>query len=417
MNGQAVQLVGGREKVLEAGDPRPLAERFGRVGEIAVVDLDAAMEQGSNEDLIKDLLHRAPCRVGGGIRTVAQARRWLDAGAVRVVLGTAAVPEVLKQLPAQRVIAALDARHGRVMSRGWRHDTGRSIEEMMEELAPLVGGFLVTFIEHEGRLQGSDLERAAVLKKLAAGRSLTVAGGVTTAEEIARLDELGMDAQVGMALYTGKLDLGDAFTASLNSDRPDGLWPTVVSDENGKSLGLCWSSAASVRQALSTGRGVYHSRRRGTWIKGESSNATQELLGAALDCDGDALRFTVRQQRPGFCHQGTWSCWGDDRGFSQLIRRLADRGQAGGAASYTARLLQDPDLLRAKLREEAAELAAATERDDAIWEAADVLYFTAVAMVRAGITLEEVEGELDRRAQQFRSEETAARGNAKGEDA
>src|SRR5690349_18112854 len=97
MDGQAVQLVQGKTKVLEAGDPRPLAERFGIVGEIAVIDLDAAMGRGSNATVIADLLKIARCRVGGGIRDVDTARKWLDMGAAKVILGTRAVPEILSQ--------------------------------------------------------------------------------------------------------------------------------------------------------------------------------------------------------------------------------------------------------------------------------------------------------------------------------
>ncbi|HLO40675.1 MAG TPA: HisA/HisF-related TIM barrel protein, partial [Phycisphaerales bacterium] len=98
MDGQTVQLIQGKTRELEAGDPRPLAEKFGQVGEIAVIDLDAAMGKGSNEALIKDLLRRARVRVGGGIRDVETAMKWLDAGAEKVILGTRAVPEILEKL-------------------------------------------------------------------------------------------------------------------------------------------------------------------------------------------------------------------------------------------------------------------------------------------------------------------------------
>jgi len=153
-NGLAVQLVGGKDKALDAGDPRPIAELFGRVGEIAVIDLDAALGTGSNRDTILDLLHRAPCRVGGGIRDADSARFWLDAGARKVILGTAAEPDILDQLPRERVIAALDALDGEVVVEGWTRKTGRGILDRMRELRPYVGGFLVTFVEREGRLAG-----------------------------------------------------------------------------------------------------------------------------------------------------------------------------------------------------------------------------------------------------------------------
>ena len=118
-NGQAVQLIGGREKALDAGDPRPIAERFSRVGEVAVIDLDAALGTGNNREMILDLVGRAPCRVGGGIRNLETARFWLDAGARKIILGTAAEPDLLSELPRGRVIAALDAVDGEIVVEGW----------------------------------------------------------------------------------------------------------------------------------------------------------------------------------------------------------------------------------------------------------------------------------------------------------
>jgi len=396
--GHAVQLIGGETRALDAGDPRPLARRFGLVGEIAVVDLDAALGNGSNAAAIADLLDIAPCRVGGGIRDVASAISWLDRGALKVVLGTAARPEVLKDLPRERVIAALDARHGEVVVEGWRKRTGQRVLDRIAELRDLVGGFLVTFVEREGRLQGTDLDFAKEIRAATGDADLTIAGGITSAEEVAELDRLGCDAQVGMALYTGKLELAEAFAAPLESDRPDGLWPTVVVDERDVALGLCYSDLASLRAALERGQGVYHSRSRGLWIKGATSGATQELLRIDLDCDRDCLRFTVRQQPPGFCHLNTRTCWGEDSGLGSLARRLAARKLAAPAGSYTARLFADPDLLGAKLREEANELAAAEARAEVIHEAADVLYFVLTQLARHGVELAEIERALDRRA-------------------
>jgi phosphoribosyl-ATP pyrophosphohydrolase len=172
----------------------------------------------------------------------------------------------------------------------------------------------------------------------------------------------------------------------------------VVVDERGTALGLCHSDLDSLRAALDRGEGVYHSRTRGLWVKGATSGAVQELLRVAADCDRDCLRFTVRQQPPGFCHLATRTCWGSDRGLGALARLLAERKTAAPAGSYTARLLADPALLGAKLREEAAELAGAEARDHVIHEAADVLYFTLTTLARHGVDLAEVEAALDRRA-------------------
>lgn len=398
MGGHAVQLVGGKEKALDAGDPRPIAERFAVAGEIAVVDLDAALGKGDNAALIRELCRIAPCRVGGGVRDAEAALRWLDAGATKVVLGTAAVPEVLSKLPRERAVAALDAIDGEVVIHGWRTRTGRRVEERMAELREHAGGFLVTFVETEGRMQGIDLARVERVVEAAGGALVTVAGGVTTAEDVAAIDRLGAEAQVGMALYTGRLSLADAVAAPLSSDRPDGLWPTVVCDERGVALGLAYSDRASLAQAIEERRGVYRSRKRGTWVKGATSGATQDLVRVEADCDRDCLRFVVRQRGAGFCHRDTYTCFGPARGLGALERTLAARRETAPPGSYTARLFSDPALLASKIAEEARELNEATAREHTIAEAADVLYFTLARLARDGIALSEVESELDRRA-------------------
>lgn len=398
--GSTVQLVGGREAALDAGDPCPIAERFALAGEIALIDLDAAIGTGSNAELVKRVLRLARCRVGGGIRDARRAIEWLDAGAARVILGTAATPDVLRELPRERVIAALDAEHGEVVVEGWRRGTGESILDRMRRLQGLVGGYLVTFVEREGRMGGTNLDLVPELVGVAreCGARVTIAGGVTTAEDVSTLDAMGADAQVGMALYRGTLDLGDAIAAPLRSDRTDGLWPTVVTDELGTALGLAYSSAESLREAVRSRRGVYHSRRRGLWIKGDSSGDTQELMRVDLDCDRDTLRFVVRQHGHGFCHAGTSTCWGDAAGLQALEHRIGAQADRSSSGSYTARLLGDSSLLRAKLKEEAAELGDAPTRENAMAEAADLFYFAMVAMRRSGVSLGEVARELDRRA-------------------
>lgn len=410
--GQTVQLVGGEDLEIEAGDPIPIAKRFRLAGEIAVIDLDAARGEGDNRDLIDRVLEHADCRVGGGIRSVDTALRWLDRGASKVILGTAAKPEILKQLPPERVIAALDARHGEVVVKGWREGTGTSILEKMKELEGLVGGYLITFVEREGRMQGTNLEQVEELVEAAKGARVTIAGGVTTAEEIAALDALGADAQVGMALYSGAMHLGDAIAAPLKSDRPDGLFPTVVTDEHGVALGLAYSNNASIRAAVDAMQGVYHSRKRGLWHKGATSGATQELLAIDLDCDRDTLRFKVQQKHPGFCHEDTHTCWGKDGGLTELARTIQRRLDDAPQGSYTRRLFEDPELLRSKLFEEARELIEADTPEEAAWETADVLYFALTALVARGATLRDVERELDRRALRVRRRP----GNAKNEN-
>ena len=395
--GQAVQLVGGETLVIEAGDPLPILERFGLVGEVAVIDIDAARGEGDNAELIAELCRRGRVRVGGGIRDLAIARRWLDLGAEKIVIGTAATPDLLSELPPDRVVVALDSRDGEVLTHGWRQGTGTGVLERVQQLSGLCGGFLVTFVEREGQLAGTDIDRAATVIEAAAPARITIAGGITTPEEVAELDRMGADAQVGMALYGGQLTLAASIAALMRSDRPDGLWPTVVVDQSGTALGLVYSSPESLGRALEERRGIYHSRSRGVWVKGETSGAAQELLAVDIDCDRDTLRFTVQQSDPGFCHTGTMTCWDEDRGLGRLERRLGQIALSEDSGSNTRKLLDDPALLAAKLTEEAAELGAAQTNEEVIHEAADLLYFLLVRATAAGVALDEVARELDRR--------------------
>ena len=396
--GQAVQLVNGERLAIEAGDAMPLAETFGRVGPIAVIDLDAAMGKGSNKEIILRLVKKYRCRVGGGIRDIETAIAWLDAGAEQIIIGTAADVSFVKQLPRDRVIVALDTRYDEVVVDGWRSGTGARAEERMRELRDYVSGFLVTFVESEGLMEGTQLDRIAALKEAAGDSKLTIAGGVTSAVEIRVLDASGVDAQVGMALYAGRLTLAAGFSAPMTSDRADGLWPTIVVDEFDRALGLCYSNLTSLEEALTTGTGVYWSRSRGLWRKGESSGATQELLGVSMDCDRDTLRFRVRQRGPGFCHLSTRSCFGELGGIAHLSQRVNERTATAPPGSYTRKLLMNDGLLAAKVVEEAHELVDANTAPEVAAEAADLLYFTLVTLARHGVGLSDVVRILDNRA-------------------
>ena len=211
--------------------------------------------------------------------------------------------------------------------------------------------------------------------------------------------------------------LGEVLVLHLRSDRADGLYSTVVVDEGGVALGLVYSNRLSVLSACREQRGVYWSRSRQTlWKKGETSGACQRLLQVALDCDGDALRFTVQQEGAGFCHLDRWTCWpsatgsggagggagGGQGGLAALQRTLWERRRHPMAGSYTNRLLGDEGLLHSKLLEEARELVEATSARDVCSEAADLLYFTLVRLCKAGVPWTEVERCLDLRSCRLR---------------
>ncbi len=395
MGGRAVQLRRGAERVLEAHeDPRDLARRFAFHGEVAVVDLDAALGRGSNRALVRELCRLAPCRVGGGVRTEADIVELIKAGATRVIIGTAATEELLRRVPRDWVMVALDARDGRTVDSGWRRDTGETPVERARRVQEFCSGFLFTQVEVEGTLAGVPLEPVRALRA-ATPLPLTIAGGVGGLEDIRAIEALGCDAQLGMALYTGRIDLDRALVDRLDWSRAP--LPTVVQDGDGRVLMLAFSSRESLSAALVERRGVYWSRsRQRLWRKGETSGNTQRLTAVRHDCDADALLFTVEQAGPA-CHTGRPGCFGGGAqrfGLDSLRRIIAARRGAGAGGSYTAALLADPPRARAKVIEEAAEACEARRHGDQVWEFADLLYHALVLMEAEGIALEEVESEL-----------------------
>src|ERR1700683_555381 len=211
MGGKVVQLIQGREKALEGGSPLEMLEKFARFREIQVIDLDAAMGQGSNNNLVELIASRAVVRVGGGVRSPERARMLVEQGAHRVIVGTAAFePELLREIAdavgPERLIIALDSKCGKVMVKGWQQATGFSAEEVIRRFEPYCSGFLATYGDKEGLMQGTALDWFRLLRA-ATRHELTAAGGITTIEEIRELQKLGIPAALGMAIYTGRLNL------------------------------------------------------------------------------------------------------------------------------------------------------------------------------------------------------------------
>lgn len=221
-----------------------------------------------------------------------------------------------------------------------------------------------------------------------------------TAERIAELEMARVDCLINVDQLTPEM-IADFFKAVLVTDRPDELWSTLIVDPLGIALGLAYSNYESLLHALETRCGTYWSRSRdGLWIKGETSGATQHLIGIRMDCDRDCLRFTVTQDPPGFCHRNTHTCFGQQRTIQSVMQRLAERINESDEKSFTRKLANDAKMLETKLLEEAKELSEASQSDDQneiAWEAADVLYFSLVAMLKNGVTLDQVYHELARR--------------------
>ncbi len=296
MDGKAVQLKQGAEKTLEVENPLELAKKFDRFGEVAVIDLDAALGKGDNREMIRQILKIAECRVGGGIRTVAQAKEWISLGARKVIIGSKAfendavnyhfLQELADAVSPQHLIIAIDAREGEIVTQGWTHHTGLDVLETAPKLERYCGEFLFTCVEREGMMQGSDHD---LIKKLLekTERRVTVAGGVSALDEVRELAGLGTDQQLGMALYTGKINLAEAFIESLDW-RKAALIPTIVQDRAGQVLMLAYSNRESLQKTFDAGKMHYFSRsRQKLWLKGETSGHFQFVHRLRADCDRD----------------------------------------------------------------------------------------------------------------------------------
>lgn len=215
--GHIVQLVQGETLAIQTDDVDHWIQRFAGFPKVQLIDLDAAMGRGSNLDLVKAICARLPCRVGGGIRSIDRAREVLAAGARAVIVGSAlfrdgAVDAVFARSLAEavgveRVIGAVDSREGRVVIHGWKTPLPLTAVHAVQALEPFCGEFLYTHVDREGLMQGTDLD-AILGVRAATSRRLTAAGGITTRAEIDALDRAGVDAVVGMAIYTGQLSLG-----------------------------------------------------------------------------------------------------------------------------------------------------------------------------------------------------------------
>lgn len=226
--GQVVQLVQGERPALATDDVEAWVRKFQGFPRVQLIDLDAALGAGDNDALVRRVAPRLPCRVGGGVRTIDRAREVLGYGAAAVIVGSSlfrngrpdlAFAEALAAaVGPDRVIAAVDSKGGQVAVKGWTETVALTAVEAVREIEPFCGEFLYTHVDKEGLMQGTDLEAVMAVRR-ATTRRLTAAGGVTTQAEVDALDAAGIDAVVGMAIYTGRLPLPEAGSDGRGPDR------------------------------------------------------------------------------------------------------------------------------------------------------------------------------------------------------
>jgi phosphoribosylformimino-5-aminoimidazole carboxamide ribotide isomerase len=226
MDGKVVQLRQGRERVLEGSSPDETLAQFAGFPAIQVIDLDAAMERGSNLEIMERLASRASVRAGGGIRSAERARQLVQRGAQQVIVGTAAfssagpdepfLAELNEAVGLERITIALDSRDGKIVVKGWQESTSLSAVDLIGRLEPYCSGFLCTYVDKEGMMQGTDLGWFRSLRR-ATDKGLTAAGGITTMDDIRALTDMEIDCAIGMSIYTGRLSLDElrSFNAAL----------------------------------------------------------------------------------------------------------------------------------------------------------------------------------------------------------
>lgn len=419
-DGHVVQLKNGKDLVLQRDDSDALIDEFNKYGEVAIIDLDAALrntdEKGNtkNTELLKSLLRRGNVRVGGGIRDVKKARQLISLGAEKVIIGSAAwnasrkdgepilntafLDELVKAIGRQRIIISVDAINGKIAVKGWTETANISLIEGAREAEKYASELLFTCVEKEGCMQGTDMGMVKELRNAVKCR-VVAAGGVNSLEQVVELERMGCDVQLGMALYTGVVSLKDSFIECLDWKKTDGMIPVIAQSEAGEVLMMGYANKDAFERTFKDGKLTFFSRtRKALWTKGETSGHFLQLVKLRADCDRDTVLATVIPHG-GACHTGSWTCFGSEpdakSNMERLYATIADRFANPKPGSYTATL--NDKRVREKVMEEAEELTEAEGKDEVVWEAADLLYFVSVLMYKEGVNWQDVYNELDKR--------------------
>lgn len=418
-NGHVVQLKNGKELVLQRDDADALIAEFNFYGEVAVIDLDAALgnvdAKGKtvNTALLQKLLRRGNVRTGGGIRSVKKAKELISMGAEKVIIGSAAwnpnpkendcvlnvqfLEELAAAIGKDRIIISVDAINGKIAVKGWTETVDISLVEGAKQAEKYCSELLFTCVEKEGCMQGTNMDYVKQLRDAVSCR-VVAAGGISSVEEIAELERMHCDVQLGMALYTNKVSLKDAFISCLNFTKSP-LIPVIAQSANGEVLMQGYANKEAFEKTFESRKLSFFSReRQKLWTKGETSGNFLHVIKLRVDCDRDCVLATVIPVGPA-CHTGSWTCFGSDpqekSSMGRLYNVIADRFANPKPGSYTATL--DAKRVREKVEEEAEELCEADTKDDVIWEAADLIYFVNVLMYKEGVTWQDVYDELDKR--------------------
>lgn len=302
--GKAIQLVSGKGNPQDEREPISLSDELSVLGIGVLVDLDRAFGIGDNIKCIKEIVNRHPealWRIGGGLRNKEAVQEILNISSnVQVILGTLATSDFLSQFPKEKIVAAVDHDNGKLVTHGWSQQTNISIQEKVDEVSKYVSAIHLTHAPASDTLAG-----LGNYTEIKSNVPIVLAGGIGTLQDIKQATK---DVIVGKA-FRGNITLGEAFTCTLEKRTYNELYyPTIIVQHN-QVLGLAWSTSETLQETINSRKVVLFSRKRGRWVKGESSGNIPKLLTVKTDCDNDAILISVDMNGKPWCHTGKKSCW------------------------------------------------------------------------------------------------------------
>lgn len=410
--GKAVLVRNGKVyKIL--GDPYEKAEFLSINAHFQVVDIDAAMGIGSNKELIKKIAESFQCYVGGGIRTYEQAVEYLNSSAKRVIISTAISTELIQKINKERLIVAFDIDNNyKVFKQGRKEFMEKNLFELIDQFIGNIETMTITFHDMEGTCKGIPMDHVKKIKDYVVDKNikLIVAGGIASINEINELLLMDVIPQFGSGFWNSKFTLGDVFQCVSNIIiqiknvvyEGTKLIPTIVQSIDGQVLGVTFSTPETLKMSVDTRIATFRSRDTGNiWIKGATSGNYHKVINVHYCCDGTSVRFVVDGNN--FCHTGSESCFGytDPARISlrSMQRMIKDKSNSSNLneKSYTRDLMNDKPKIISKILEEAEELICATEYDEIVHEASDLIYFMLMYLQKHNVEIDDVNSELIKR--------------------
>ena len=424
-DGRAILVKHGK-KYKDNGDPLEKAKFISIHKHFQIVDIDGAVTNNvkNNRELIKHIVKKYPCYVGGGIRTLEIASEYLNSSARRVVISSN--PDLLLKLPKDRVILAVDLdKDNSILINGRTKKSDMTLVQFLDTYAKYTDILSVTFHDNEGTMEGVPEAQIHELKKITDTYSLKLicAGGISSIKDITFLTNNSIIPQFGSGFWQGHFTLGDVYSLLPNikkkvllNDKSERMFPCIVQSNTGLVLGLTYMTSNALKLSVDTRVATFYSREHeNIWIKGATSGNYHTVEKVHFCCDNSAIRIVV-DSTTDFCHMGTKSCFGHtdpSRGNLNNINSHITKAVTSHDSGYTSEIIKDGYKLKTKLIEEIGELIYADTEQEKIAESADVFYFLLLYLQNQGLDIKDIEAELIKRQYKILKEPVIAKKNDK----